>query len=449
MLAEDKKIDVEEQIIAYCKSHIGSQDIKHPLYPVRLGAYELFKAQGLPTTRNEQWKYTNIVSKLEKIPSQSLSKPVPVNLDNFINNFEIVKKAKANNDSVLVFMDGAMQSQLSVVNSDKKTISVTSLKRDPIPDWAIKLNSKKHSQNMDELFNLNTTLMEDGAIINISNNKAIADTIYIIHVGNNDGFYNYRHMINVQNGAHVNIFEFKISNKTDIEALYTSSIIWKIGDNCVVNNVKYQAHNQVTIGFNQQYADIENNTEFNSFTISSGSKLLREFRDINCNGSNSNISISGINLLDGDSHIDTMLSVKHKAPNTISREKYKSILNDSSKGVFQGNIIVDDIAQKTIAKQSIDALILSKNAEHDAKPELEIYADDVQCGHGATTGQISQDSLFYLKSRGIPEEEAKRLLVHAFLTDALEEIKDKKILETFADAMNNMLNRVSKGNLNV
>ena len=183
MLAEDKKIDVEEQIITYCKNHIVSQDIKHPLYPVRLGAYELFKAQGLPTTRNEQWRYTNIVSKLEKIPSQSLSKPVPVNLDNFINNFEIVKKAKENNDSVLVFMDGAMQSQLSVVNSDTKTISVTSLKRDPIPDWAIKLNSKKHSQNMDELFNLNTTLMEDGAIINISNNKAIADTIYIIHVG--------------------------------------------------------------------------------------------------------------------------------------------------------------------------------------------------------------------------------------------------------------------------
>ena len=342
-----------------------------------------------------------------------------------------------------------MQSQLSAVNSESKTISISSLKKDPIPDWAIKLNSKKHSQNVNELFNLNTALMEDGALINISDNGGIADTIYIIHVGNNDGFYNYRHMINVENGAHVNIIEFKISNKTNIEALYTSSIIWNISDNCVVNNVKYQAHNQITIGFNQQYADIENNTEFNSFTISSGSKLLREFRDINCNGSNSNISISGINLLDGDSHIDTMLSVKHKAPNTISREKYKSILNDNSKGVFQGNIIVDDIAQKTIAKQSIDALILSKTAEHDAKPELEIYADDVQCGHGATTGQISQESLFYLKSRGIPEEEAKRLLVNAFLTDALEEIKDKKILETFSDVMNSMLNRVSKGNLNV
>ena len=449
MLAEDKNINVEEQIISYCKDNICSQDIKHPLYPSRLGAYELFRAHGLPTTRNEQWKYTNIAAKLEKIPSQSEIKPVPVNLDNFINNFEIVKKAKENKDSVLVFMDGAMQSQLSAVNSESKTISISSLKKDPIPDWAIKLNSKKHSQNVNELFNLNTALMEDGALINISDNGGIADTIYIIHVGNNDGFYNYRHMINVENGAHVNIIEFKISNKTNIEALYTSSIIWNISDNCVVNNVKYQAHNQITIGFNQQYADIENNTEFNSFTISSGSKLLREFRDINCNGSNSNISISGINLLDGDSHIDTMLSVKHKAPNTISREKYKSILNDNSKGVFQGNIIVDDIAQKTIAKQSIDALILSKTAEHDAKPELEIYADDVQCGHGATTGQISKESLFYLKSRGIPEEEAKRLLVNAFLTDALEEIKHKKILETFSDVMNSMLNRVSKGNLNV
>ena len=133
-------------------------------------------------------------------------------------------------------------------------------------------NSEKHSQNVNEMFNLNTALMEDGAIININNNKGVAITIYIIHVGNNDGFYNYRHMINVQNGAHVNIIEFKISNKVDIEALYTSSIIWKIGDNCVVNNVKYQAHNQITIGFNQQYADIANDTEFNSFTISSGSK---------------------------------------------------------------------------------------------------------------------------------------------------------------------------------
>ena len=177
--------------------------------------------------------------------------------------------------------------------------------------------------------------------------------------------------------------------------------------------------------------------------------MIREYRSINCNGSGSDVSISGINLLDGDSHIDTFLLVKHIAPNTTSREKYKSILNDRSRGVFQGNIIVDPEAQKTLAKQSIDALILSDKAEHDAKPELEIYADDVQCGHGATTGQISEDSLFYLKSRGIPEEEAKTLLVQAFLLEALDEVKDKNTILIFSDVMKNILNRVSKGSLNV
>jgi len=448
MSTTDIQIGAEEQILSYCKKNIATQDKKHCFYNSRLDAYELFKRDGLPGVKNENWKYTNILQKLESIPVRSQTHSAPLNVNNFINNFDIMRKLRDTNDTVLVFMDGKIQEQLSLLY-EKRNIEISSLKDDVIPEWANKINNKKHSENEDELFNLNTLLMEDGALINVKKNHTRVENVYIVHVGNNNGFYNYRHIINIEDHAQVNIIELKISNKSDIDALYTSSIIWSIGDHCVVNNVKYQAHNQITIGFNQQYADIGSNTEFNSFTISSGSKLLRESRNINCNGSNSNISISGVNLLDGNSHIDTLLSVRHKAPNTISREKYKSIINDNAKGVFQGNIIVDQIAQKTIAKQSIDALILSSHAEHDAKPELEIYADDVQCGHGATTGQISQDSLFYLKSRGIPEDEARRLLIHAFLTDALDEIKDKKILETFGDVMNNMLNRVSKGNFNV
>lgn len=448
MSIADIQISAEEQLLSYCKENIIAQDKKHTFYKAKLGAYELFKRHRLPRVSNENWKYTNLSQKLEKIPVRSYVHSVPLNVNNFINNFDIMRKLKDTNDTVLVFMDGKMQEQLSLVY-EKRNIEISSLKDNVIPEWANKINNQKHSENKNELFNLNTILMEDGALINVKKSNNEAENIYIVHVGNNDGFFNYRHIINIEDYAQVNIIELKISNKSDIDALYTSSIIWSIGDHCVVNNVKYQAHNQITIGFNQQYADIGSDTEFNSFTISSGSKLLRESRDINCNGSNSNISISGVNLLDGNSHIDTLLSVRHKAPNTVSREKYKSIINDNAKGVFQGNIIVDQVAQKTIAKQSIDALILSSYAEHDAKPELEIYADDVQCGHGATTGQINQDSLFYLKSRGIPEDEARRLLVHAFLTDALDEIKDKKILETFGDVMNNMLNRVSKGNLNV
>ena len=440
--------DIGQQLLSYCKDDIFSQDKKSDLYGIRLGAYELFKKHGLPTSKNENWKYTNISQKLKKIPELTSDSPVPLNLNNFINNFDIMRKLKDTNDTVLVFMDGSLQMQLSIIDKNLKNIEIVSLKND-VPEWALEIISDKHSENTNEIFNLNTVLMQDGALINIKENNGKTDNIYIVHVGNNNGFFNYRHVINIQDSARVNVTELKISNRSDICALYTSSIIWKIGDNSIVNNVKYQAHNQLTVGFNQQYADIGNNVEFNSFTISSGSKLLREFRSVNCNGSRSDISISGINLLDGDSHIDTSLLVRHKAPNTTSREKYRSILNDNSRGVFQGNIIVDQDAQKTIAKQSIDALILSNHAEHDAKPELEIYADDVQCGHGATTGQISLESLFYLKSRGIPEEEARSLLIQAFLLEALDEIKDRSAIKIFGDVMNNILNRVSKGSLHV
>ncbi len=415
-----------------------------------MGAYELFKKHKLPTQKNENWKYTSILQKLSSLPESSSDIQVPQNLNNFINNFEIMKKLKDLHDTVLVFMDGRIQPQLALIDDQSENVKITFLSDDIIPEWAMDIIKVKHSENLDEMFNLNSVLMQDGALVNVQKGttKAIPN-IYIIHVGNNNGFYNYRHVIKVDDGASVNIIELKISNKSTVEALYTSSIIWELGNNTVVNNVKYQAHNQVTVGFNQQYANIGSDTEFNSFTISSGSKLLKEFRSVNCNGSKSDISISGINLLDGSSHIDTSLIINHNAPGTNSREKYKTILNDRSRGVFQGNIIVDQIAQNTIAKQSIDALILSDYAEHDAKPELEIYADDVQCGHGATTGQISRDSLFYLKSRGIDDQEAKRLLVNAFLVEALDEIKVKNVMEIIGDVMSSILNRVSKGNLNV
>jgi Fe-S cluster assembly protein SufD len=442
------KKDISQELQSYCREYFFSQDKNSKLYNIRLGAYELFKINGLPNSKDENWKYTNISQKIDTIPEYSNNLPVPLNINNFINNFDIMKKLKETNDTVLVFMDGSLQRQLSIIDPNKKNIEISSLNED-VPDWALEIISDKHSENSDQVFDINTILMQDGALINIKQNKEKVDNVYIVHVGNNNGFFNYRHVINIEQGARANIIELKISNRVDINALYTSSIIWKLADNCIVNNVKYQSHNQLTVGFNQQYADIGNNVEFNSFTISSGSKLLREYRSINCNGSGSDVSISGINLLDGDSHIDTFLLVKHIAPNTTSREKYKSILNDRSRGVFQGNIIVDPEAQKTLAKQSIDALILSDKAEHDAKPELEIYADDVQCGHGATTGQISEDSLFYLKSRGIPEEEAKTLLVQAFLLEALDEVKDKNTILIFSDVMKNILNRVSKGSLNV
>jgi len=447
---KSKKIsEIDQEILNLCNDKIDSlSDCNDDISRIRKEAFKKYSKNGLPNRLQESWKYTNIHKKLNKIPVPDKIYPIPVNVENFINNFDIMRKLKSDNDIVIVFMDGHFVSELSLLRGEKEGISINFLSKGNIPESVIELIVNKHHENDDVLFDLNTVLMQEGVFIDVSPHNKVDSNIYIIHIGNNDGFFNYRHVINIGESSHVNITELKVSNRVN-NALYTSSIIWNVGDNSIVNNVKYQAHNQSTIGFNQQYADIGNGAIFNSFTISSGSKLLRESRNIKCNGEHSEVSISGVNLLDGESHIDTTLVVSHKAPNSISKEKYKSILSDRARSVFQGNIVVDKIAQKTIAKQSIDALILSNNAEHDSKPELEIYADDVQCGHGATTGQLSADALFYLRARGIDEGEAKRLLVHAFLSDVMEEIKNKNLRDVLRNVMNSMLNRVSKGTLNV
>ncbi len=445
----NKISQIDQEILKLCNDKIDSfLAYNDDISVIKREAFKRYSKKGLPNRFEESWKYTNIHKKLPNIPVSDKNYPIPLNVDNFINSFDIMSKIKSDNDILIVFMDGQFIPELSTLEYSKNGMEINFLSNGDVPRWASELMINKHNGNEDPLFDLNTILMQEGVLINVSANVKIDSNVYIIHIGNNDGFFNYRHVINVGKDSHINVTELKVSNRVN-DALYTSSVLWNIEDNAIVNNVKYQAHNQSTVGFNQQYADVGSGSIFNSFTISSGSKLLRESRNISCNGENSEVSISGVNLLDGESHIDTTLVVSHKAPNSLSKEKYKSILSDRSRSVFQGNIVVDQIAQKTVAKQSIDALILSNDAEHDSKPELEIYADDVQCGHGATTGQLSADSLFYLRARGIGEDEARRLLVHAFISDVMEEIQDTNLRNVLRDVMNNMLNRVSKGRLNV
>ena len=144
-------MSAEDQLLSYCKENIVAQNKKHCFYNAKLGAYELFKKHGLPSVNNENWKYTNISQKLQSIPARSHAHSVPLNLNNFINNFDIMRKLRDTNDTVLVFMDGKMQEQLSIIY-EKKNIEISSLKDDVIPDWANKINNQKHSENRNELF---------------------------------------------------------------------------------------------------------------------------------------------------------------------------------------------------------------------------------------------------------------------------------------------------------
>jgi Fe-S cluster assembly protein SufD len=165
------------------------------------------------------------------------------------------------------------------------------------------------------------------------------------------------------------------------------------------------------------------------FTLTSGAVLNRQNGTIEFHGPNAKAQVSGSYLLKGKQHADTRLVVDHKVPHCVSRELFKCVMDDNARGIFQGKVIVRPDAQKTDGKQSSHALLLSETAEFDAKPELEIYADDVVCGHGTTCGDLNHDHLFYLRSRGIPETEARSMLVQAFVAEAFETVENEAVRE--------------------
>ena len=182
-------------------------------------------------------------------------------------------------------------------------------------------------------------------------------------------------------------------------------------------------------------ADVGAHARFNTFAFTIGAGIVRNQLFLRFGGEGTLANIRGASLLKGREHVDTTMLVDHAAVGCQSREVFKTVLDDQSRGVFQGKIIVRPGAQKTDAKMASHALMLSEDAEADNKPELEIYADDVQCGHGATAGDLNEDLLFYLKARGIPHKEAEALLIQAFVGDAIEGIEDAGLREALIEAV--------------
>jgi Fe-S cluster assembly protein SufD len=206
----------------------------------------------------------------------------------------------------------------------------------------------------------------------------------------------------------------------------------KLGDKSAIQHVKLQREALETIHLNTWLANIATDARYNAFQLSVGAELARNQLYVGFDGEGSATDVSGATLARGKQHCDTTLIVEHRVPRCESRELYKLVLDDDARGIFQGKVIVLPDAQKTDGKQMAQALLLSETAEFDSKPELEIFADDVVCGHGATSGQIDEDLLFYLESRGLPEEQARALLIQAFVGEAFEVLDDETLRDAFA-----------------
>ena len=208
----------------------------------------------------------------------------------------------------------------------------------------------------------------------------------------------------------------------------------KIGAKAAVKHIKVQRDGEESFHLSTWLVELGADARYDAFQFSTGAGLARNQVYLSFAGEGGAADISGAFLLRARQHCDTTLIVEHRVPHCTSREMFKGVIDGEARGVFQGKIIVSPGAQKTDGKQMAGALLLSEAAEFDSKPELEIFADDVVCGHGSTSGQIDEDLLFYLEARGIPEEDARALLIQAFVGEALERVEDEALRDALAQA---------------
>ncbi len=200
-----------------------------------------------------------------------------------------------------------------------------------------------------------------------------------------------------------------------------------LGANARLNHVRLVEDSAEGIQTNMVHITMERDSYLNSFSLNLGGKMTRHEIHSVLNGPNIECALNGANLLDSTQHGDTTIVMEHTAPHCVSNQFYRTILNDAARGVFQGKVHVHKAAQKTDGYQLANTLLLSPKAEMDTKPELEIYADDVKCSHGATTGQLDEEPLFYLRSRGLTEPEARMLLIQAFVDEVVDKVEDETL----------------------
>ena len=239
-----------------------------------------------------------------------------------------------------------------------------------------------------------------------------------------------RNVIEIAPGASSTVIETHLG-----EGAYLANSVTEIilGEGARLDRVKVEHEAPDAIHLAHAHVTLAKNAVLRDFTLTSGARVNRQNGTYVFDGPGADAKVSGAYLLAGKQHADTRLLVDHAVPHCISRELFKCVMDDHARGIFQGKVMVRKHAQKTDGKQSSHALLLSDTAEFDAKPELEIFADDVVCGHGATSGDLNHDHVFYMKSRGIPEEQAKALLIAAFVGEAFEMIAHDGIREAFSD----------------
>jgi len=400
---------------------------------LREDAFRQFETRGLPHRRVEEWKYTDLRALLRE-----MNPPAPPPDDAARLRAGRAYDLLAGLDCRrLVFVDGAFVPELSDLSAENGLTIGSLAEALARGDALVGGHVGKTFSTDDVAVALNTALMGDGAVIRIGKGAALQRPVHLVFVNGSDKPSSafIRSLVVVEEGAAATIVESHDSGDSQVN----TAIELVVGDGAQVGYFRITRARALHVA--SLLASVGAGSTFKIFAYTSDSNVVRSQNFVTFAGEKSHGALRGVSLLRGKEHVDTTLLIEHAAGHCESREQFKSVLDDEAHGIFQGKIVVRPHAQKTDAKMMTRSLLLSDQAEADSKPELEIFADDVVCGHGATTSAPDDNLKFYLMSRGIPEQEAEALLIQAFIGEVIEEIDDEGIRNALMEAAIEWLRR--------
>jgi Fe-S cluster assembly protein SufD len=413
-------MELKEKIVSSYVAFENDIDINSDIHDIRTEAFHNFEKLGFPTKKLEAWKYTSLNAVLKNDYSIFPNKENTVQFADvkkyFIHDIDTYK---------IVFIDGKYSSFLSDTTHDGKDVCLMSSALSNSKYKAVIENYFNKIAKKDNLTSLNTAFANEGAYIYIPKNVEVEKPIQIINFTTGSEaatMVQPRNLIVVEENAHVQIIE---RHQSLTENPVFSNVVTEIfsAKNSTVDFYKIQNDKSNASLVDNTYIEQKSNSVVSVHTFSFGGNITRNNLNFYQRGEHIDSILKGITIIEGKQHVDHHTLVHHIEPNCESHQDYKGIFDARSTGVFNGKVIVEKEAQKTNAYQQNNNVLISDKATINAKPQLEIFADDVKCSHGCTIGQLDNDALFYMQQRGIPEKEGKALLMYAFANTVLESVK--------------------------
>jgi Fe-S cluster assembly protein SufD len=398
----------------------GGKD--NAFHKMRLNAFDRYNSLGFPGLKHEEYKYTHLISRVPAglhLPEQKTEPFDPGYLSTILPDFPGTVQ--------MLFINGMPSGSLILPDEYKNKVEVLPMKEAIQKDRDILRNllTAELENNNDPFIPLNTALTLNGLYINIADGTRLQIPLFIIHytdTAESALMINNKNVVVGGKGCHFKFAEIFIGRdgQTSFENHCTSIIA---GEDSNLHYAKVQVAGNQAVHVSTTIVHQKKNSIFNAYSVSLSGSMIRNNLNISLDEPNCESHLTGLFFPSGKDHIDNHTQVDHRVPNCYSNELYKGILDGQSKGVFNGKIFVRPQAQKTNAYQSNKNILLTDTASIDTKPQLEIWADDVKCSHGTSTGKIDEEQLFYLRARGIGEEAARSLLIYAFAHDVSDKIQ--------------------------